>query len=67
MYSTILFMVETSLSGLCGSGDEADVGGGQVAQQVLVGDPAGELDVVRRGRARAASATICVEGVARRR
>ncbi len=52
MYSMILFIVETSLSGFFGSGCEADVGGGEDADHVLVRDPARELDALGRARAR---------------
>ena len=54
MYSRTLFIVETSLSGLCGSGDRHDVRGREVAR---AGRSSGmrpvNVHVVRRARARA--------------
>ena len=45
MYSMVLFMVDTSLSGFFGIRRQADVRGGHDAPDQLVGRPAGELDV----------------------
>ena len=46
MYSIVLFIVDTSLSGFFGSGDRPDVGGGHHRADGLVRHAAGELDVV---------------------
>ena len=46
MYSMVLFIVETSLSGFFGSGHSPTVGGREDVRDGLVGHPPGELDVV---------------------
>ena len=54
MYSIVLFIVETSLSGILRVGREAEIGGRQHVVHDVVGDASGELDVVAAGRARRA-------------
>ena len=44
MYSIVLFIVETSLSGLSGSGAQPDVRGGQDLRHELVRDAPGQVD-----------------------
>ena len=48
MYSMVLFIVDTSLSGFFGSGREPDICSGEDTSHQFVGCPAGEFDMVRK-------------------
>ena len=57
MYSMVLFMVDTSLSGFLGSGDMPMSAVDMMAATVSSGDSPGELDEVHRARAGRAVST----------